>query len=98
MNGKPPDLAELLADIHSRRVPSDRKGPTMKQFTDAVMGVCESRAEGRITDAETELLLQRIGSMWAISNFYSLLEELAKVEATRKNNGEWKPGILINFT
>ena len=55
MNGKPPDLAELLADIHSRRVPSDRKGPTMKQFTDAVMGVCESRAEGRITDAENRI-------------------------------------------
>lgn len=95
--GNLPDLTELLAEIQSRRFPSDRKGPTMKQFTDAVMAICHSKAEGYINDAETEQLLQYIGNAWAVSNFYNLLEKLAESDVAKKSLDGRKSGIMENI-
>ena len=82
-NITPSDVSRLLSEILDRPDESGRKGPTVKQFTGAVMAVCNARAEGRINDAETELLLREIGTAWSVSNFYNILGRLAEIEASQ---------------
>ena len=79
---KPSEVSRLLSEILDRPDAPGRRGPTVKQFTSAVMAVCNARAEGRINDAEAELLLREIGTAWSVSNFYNILGGLAEIEGS----------------
>ena len=76
---------------------------SLDRACEAVLAVCEARDNGRITDADTELLLRYIGTAWVSAQFHQIANEFvegktpAKLRQANPAPNANKPGEAVDW-